>query len=67
MSPDLGDRSAVLRERIAAQEQDLRLAVRELELAARQTFDLQHRVESHPLMWITGAFALGFWMGGRSR
>lgn len=67
MSAALEDRSAVLRDRIDEQEAELRLAVRELKQATRQTFDLGHQLASHPAAWLAGAFAVGLWIGGRRR
>jgi len=67
MSVAVEGRIVRLRGRVSEQEAELRVAVQELEEAARRAFDLRHHFASHPLLFTTGAFLVGVWLGGRGR
>jgi hypothetical protein len=54
-----------LRERVEEQEQELHVALEELEDVARRAFDPQRWIRSHPWLWIGGALLAGAWLGAR--
>jgi hypothetical protein len=55
-----------LRERVEEQEQELHVALEELEDVARRAFDPRRWIRAHPLLWIGGAFLAGAWLGTRT-
>lgn len=67
MSADTEARVQRMQHRVDQQETELRVAVRNLEHAARRAFELRPRFQSHPLLWTTGAFLVGVWLGGHQR
>jgi hypothetical protein len=67
MSLALQTRTVRLRDRVAESEADLRLALRDLEVAARRAVDFRHWMASHPWYCVSGAVLLGAWLGGRRR
>jgi hypothetical protein len=54
-----------LQHRVDVQREELRIAVDDLEVAARRTVDVRHWVETKPVVCVAAAFAFGFWLGGR--
>ena len=53
----------VLRERVEQQEIELESAVRELCEAARTSVTPAHWIRERPLTCLTGALAIGLWLG----
>lgn len=58
---------AILRDRVEEQEQELEAAVRELGVAARQSVTPAGWIRERPLLCVTGALALGWWLGSLRR
>lgn len=58
---------AILRDRVEQQEQELEAAVRELGVAARQSVTPASWIRERPLLCVTGALALGWWLGSHRR
>ena len=58
---------AVLRERVEQQEIELESAVRELFVAARSSVRPAHWIRERPLICLTGALAIGWWLGSERR
>lgn len=58
---------AILRDRVEQQEQELEAAVRELGVAARQSVTPASWIRERPLLCMTGALALGWWLGSQRR
>ena len=54
-----------LREQVEEQEAQLRESVVELEHVARRSIDARHWIRTRPYLWMTGAFVIGAWLGGR--
>ena len=65
MSSSADQRLDALRERVEEQEVELHDAVQEFEDVARRAIDVRHWIRSRPLLWATGAFLVGAWLGGR--
>jgi hypothetical protein len=63
MTPEANERLEVLREQVEEQEQELHVAIEELEGVARRAFDVRRRIRERPLMWLGGAFVAGAWLG----
>jgi hypothetical protein len=59
------ERVEALREELEDDERELRAAVAELEIAARQTLQPREWVRRRPLSALGGAFLVGWWMGRR--
>lgn len=59
------DRVESLREDLAEEESELRLAVVELENAARKSMQPRDWIRRKPLAAAGGAFLLGWWIGCR--
>jgi hypothetical protein len=57
------DRLDVLREQVEEKEQELHVALEELEGAARRTFDVGRRIRQHPWLWLGAAFLAGAYVG----
>jgi hypothetical protein len=64
---DPADPLAILRERVELQEQALGAAVRELGSAARRSLGPAHWIRERPLVCMTGALAVGWWLGSHRR
>lgn len=62
---DFAEQREDLRQSIARDEEEVRLAVRELTGAARSTFDVSEHIKKFPLAWVMGAFLVGAWLGSR--
>ena len=60
------DQRGELVQSLERDEQELRLAVRELTGAARLKLDLSERIKEFPLTWVIGSFLLGLWLGSRA-
>ena len=58
---------AILRDRVEEQEQELEAAVRELGVAARQSVTPASWIRERPVLCLTGALALGWWLGRQPR
>ena len=58
---------AVLRDRVEQQEIELESAVRELCVAARTSITPAHWIRERPLICLTGALAIGWWLGSERR
>ncbi len=58
---------AILRDRVEQQEQELESAVRELGVAARQSVTPASWIRERPLLCVTGALAIGWWLGRQAR
>ena len=56
-----------LRDRVELQEKELEAAVRELGVAARKTVTPASWIRERPLLCMTGALALGWWLGSQWR
>jgi hypothetical protein len=63
MKQDSTERLDELREQVEEQEQELHVAIEELQDVARRTFDVRRRIRERPLLWLAGAFAVGAWLG----
>ena len=63
MKPDSNERLEVLREQVEEQEQELHVALEELQDVARRAFDVKRRIRERPLLWLGGAFVVGAWLG----
>lgn len=63
MKPASDERLDVLREQVEEQEQELHVALEELEGVARRAFDVRRRIRQRPLLWLGGAFVVGAWLG----
>jgi len=59
------DRLEELRERVEEQEQELHVALEELEDVARRAFDPRRWIRARPILWIGGAFLVGAWLGAQ--
>ena len=64
------ERLDVLREQVEEKEQELHVALEELEGAARRTFDVARRIRQRPWLWLGAAFVAGaclgsMWFGNR--
>lgn len=57
---------AVLRSRVERGEQEFGAAVRDLAVAARRSVDPGNWVREKPVLWMTGAVAIGWWVGSRT-
>lgn len=57
----------VLRDRVEQQEIELESAVRELCEAARTSVRPVHWIRERPLICLTGALAIGWWLGSERR
>jgi hypothetical protein len=62
---DPGERVAILRDRVEEQERELGAAVRELKVAAQRVVGPAEWVRERPLLCMSGALALGWWLGRR--
>jgi hypothetical protein len=62
-APD--ERIGTLQHRVDVHRQELRLAVDDLEDAARRTVNVRHWIAARPVAFTFAAFAVGFWLGGR--
>lgn len=56
-----------LREAIARDETDLRSALRNLGRVSKRAIDPLNRVAGHEWILLSGAFALGYWLGRPER
>jgi hypothetical protein len=66
MSWPTDERLNTLRERVEEQEQELHVALEELQGVARRTFDVRRWIRSQPGLWIGGALLAGIWLGTRA-
>ena len=57
------ERLEVLREQVEEKEQELHVALEELEGVARRTFDIGRRIRQRPWLWLGAAFVAGAWIG----
>lgn len=57
----------VLRDRVEQQEIELESAVRELCVAAKTSFTPAHWIRERPLICLSGALAIGWWLGSERR
>lgn len=64
---EVGVSLAVLRERVEQQEVELESAVRELCVVARTSVTPAHWIRERPLICLSGALAIGFWLGSERR
>ena len=64
---DPAERVAFLRDRVEAQEKELVAAVRDLKDAAQRIVGPAEWVRERPLLCLSGALALGWWLGSRTR
>lgn len=65
MSEAPDERIDALQHRVDAKREALRMAVDDLEDAARRTVDVRRWIAAKPFASAATAFALGFWLGGR--
>ena len=65
MNSSSHERLEELREQVEEQEQELHVALEELEGAARRAFDVRRQIRSRPFVWIGGAVLIGAWLGAR--
>jgi len=65
MSLSSNERIDELRESVEEKEQELHVALEELEGVARRAFDVRRRIRSQPFLWIGGALLVGTWLGAR--
>jgi hypothetical protein len=61
------ERVTLLRDRVEEQEKELEAAVRELKVAARRMVGPSEWVRRKPVLCVTGALALGWWLGSPRR
>ena len=52
-----------LLEEVEHDEQQLRAALSELEVAVQRPFRALEHVAQHPVPWILGGLLIGFWLG----
>lgn len=64
---DPAERVAILRDRVEEQEREFGAAVRDLKLAAQRVVGPAEWVRERPLLCMSGALALGWWLGSRGR
>lgn len=64
---DSADSVAALRDRVEVQEKELEAAVRELGAAARHSVTPASWIRENALLCMTGALALGWWLGSQRR
>jgi hypothetical protein len=67
---DPAERVSILRDRVEEQEKELEAAVRELKVAARRMVgpsSPSEWVRRKPVLCVTGALALGWWLGSPRR
>jgi len=57
---------AVLRGRVVEEERALAEALDELAVATRRSVDPSHWIREKPVLWMTGAVAVGWWVGSRT-
>ena len=50
---------------IEQDQEEVRVAVQELTVAARSKLDVSEHIKESPLTWAMGAFLVGFWLGSR--
>jgi hypothetical protein len=62
---DPAERVAILRDRVEEQERELGAAVRDLKVAARRAVGPIGWMRERPLLCMSGALALGWWLGRR--
>ena len=65
MKPASDERLDELREQVEEKEQELHVALEELEDVARRTFDVRRQIRQRPFLWIGGALVAGAWLGSR--
>jgi len=63
---DPAERVAVLRDRVEQEEKELEEAVKELAVAVRRSVDPGNWIREKPVLWMTGALAVGWWVGSRT-
>ena len=63
--PDFAEQREDLLESIERDQEEVRVAVQELTVAARSTLSLSEHIKEFPLAWATGAFLVGAWLGSR--
>lgn len=56
-----------LREDVAHQQRELRLAFTQLSVATRAAADPRRWIRARPFVCVLGALAFGLWLGGRAR
>ena len=62
---DFAEQREDLLQSIERNQEDVRVAVRELTDAARSTLSLSEQIKKFPVAWTMGAFLVGAWLGGR--
>jgi hypothetical protein len=62
---DPAERVAFLRDRVEEQEKELEAAVRDLKDAAKRIVGPAEWVRERPLLCMSGALAVGWWLGRR--
>jgi hypothetical protein len=65
MKPASDERLEDLREQVEEKEQELHVALEELEGVARRAFDVRRQIRQRPFLWIGGALVAGAWLGAR--
>lgn len=65
--PDPAARVSILRDRVEEQEKELEAAVHDLKVAARRVIGPAEWVRERPLLCLSGALALGWWLGSQRR
>ncbi len=58
---------ATLRDGVERQQRELRVALATLATATRDAANPRHWIRENPFLCVLGAFALGHWLGGRTR
>ena len=62
---DFAEQREDLLQSIERDEEDVRVAVQELTVAAHSTFSASAHIKQFPLTWTIGAFCVGMWLGSR--
>lgn len=62
---DFAEQRQDLLQSIERDEEEVRVAVQELTVAARSTLDLSEHIRKFPLTWAIGALLVGVWLGSR--
>jgi hypothetical protein len=61
------EKREMLLESVEKSEEELREAVSELTSAAQSQLDFGGKLAERPWLWLGGCFAIGLWLGSRSR
>jgi len=62
---DFDEQREDLLQSIERDQQEVRIAVRELTGAARSSLKASEHIKQFPLTWTVGAFLVGMWLGNR--